>query len=366
MTVRQRDANEWHAVTFAQPFTNPVVVVGPVSYEGTDPASARVRRVTATGFEFQVDEWDYLDGAHTEETVSYLVVEAGSHVLQDGTRLVAGRLSAANHDWRPVTYGETFGAAPVVLAQVSSDEGSAAVVPRLRSVTASGFQLSLQEEEASDGQHADEAVGYIAVEPSQGIADGVRAGIEGSVTDQASEIQYGGTFSVVPTVFAMIQTTNGTDPAALRYTASTAGGVTVFVEEERSTDDEVVHAPEEVGFLALNPGLLTGTPSTEAAFEVAPALSIAEEPPAFQLDAAFPNPFTDRATIRYSLGETTSVRLDVYDALGRRVAVLRDGEDEAAGPHEVTFDGSSFPSGVYVYRIQAGAFTETLRMTLAR
>ena len=365
VTIRQRDASEWHAVAFAQPFADPVVVVGPLSYEGTDPASVRVRRVTSTGFEVQVDEWDYLDGAHTEETFSYLAVEAGSHVLQDGTRLVAKRLSAADHGWRSVVYGETFGAVPVVLAQVSSDDGPSAVVPRLRSVTASGFQLSLQEEEANDDQHTDEAVGYVAIEPSQDVTDGIRAGFKGGVTDQASEIQYGGTFSVVPSVFATIQTTNGTDPAALRYTESTEGGVTVFVEEERSADEEVNHASETVGFLALNPGLLIGTPSTDAALKVAPALSIAEERLAFRLDGAFPNPFTGRTTIRYSLGETAPVRLDVYDAIGRRVAVLRDGEEEAAGPHEVTFDGTSLPSGVYVYRIQAGAFTETLRMTLA-
>jgi parallel beta-helix repeat protein len=363
VTVGQQGPDDWRRVTFAQPLVDPVVVVGPPSYEGADPATARVRNVTPTGFEVQIDEWDYLDGGHVEETVSYLAVEAGAHVLADGTRLVAGRVGRADHDWRSVSYGAPFDAAPVVLVQVSSDEGPSAVAPRIESVTAAGFRLSLQEEEANDGRHAEEVVGYVAVEPTQNVSGGVRAGRGTGVTDRTSRIAYGGSFSTVPTVFATMQTTEGADPAALRYTASARDGVTVFVEEERSADSEVVHAPETVGFLALAPGPLAGQPLAEAA--AAPALAAMTSAPAYELGAAAPNPSAGRAAIRYALAEAGPVRLEVYDAIGRRVAVLADGQQEA-GRHEVTFDGSDLPSGIYVYRLQAGSFAETRRMTIAR
>ena len=55
----------------------------------------------------------------------------------------------------------------------------------------------------------------------------------------------------------------------------------------------------------------------------------------------------------------------VYDLLGRRVAVLVDGE-VAAGHHGVRFEAGHLASGVYVYRMVAGAYVETRRLTLVR
>jgi hypothetical protein len=65
----------------------------------------------------------------------------------------------------------------------------------------------------------------------------------------------------------------------------------------------------------------------------------------------FPNPFNPATTIRYALPEAAVVRLAVFNAVGQRVADLVD-ETQAAGYHEVRFDGSTFSSGVYFYRLQ--------------
>jgi hypothetical protein len=62
---------------------------------------------------------------------------------------------------------------------------------------------------------------------------------------------------------------------------------------------------------------------------------------------------------------TSQVRLSVFNLLGQEVSVLVDGEIEA-GRHEVRFDAGSRPSGLYVYRLQAGAFVQTHTMTLVR
>ncbi len=66
------------------------MVTGPPTSNGDQPLTVRVRNVTATGFEFQLDEWQYLDGWHAGESIGYLVVEAGEHTLLDGTRVKAG------------------------------------------------------------------------------------------------------------------------------------------------------------------------------------------------------------------------------------------------------------------------------------
>ncbi len=67
----------------------------------------------------------------------------------------------------------------------------------------------------------------------------------------------------------------------------------------------------------------------------------------------YPNPFAGAATLTYELPEASHVRLRVYDILGREMAVLVD-ERHSAGAHSVRLDASSWPSGVYLYRLEAG------------
>ncbi len=80
---------------------------------------------------------------------------------------------------------------------------------------------------------------------------------------------------------------------------------------------------------------------------------------------AFPNPFARQTQIGFSLEQSAKVSLVVYDVRGREVATLADGTMEA-GQHSVTFDAASLPSGVYVYRLVAGAQVETGRLTLVK
>jgi hypothetical protein len=76
----------------------------------------------------------------------------------------------------------------------------------------------------------------------------------------------------------------------------------------------------------------------------------------------YPNPFNPNTKIKYSIPsnvnrETLNVILKVYDILGNEVAALVN-EEKRAGEYEVTLDASSFTSGVYFYRLQAGDFVE--------
>ncbi|MEM8601759.1 MAG: T9SS type A sorting domain-containing protein [Bacteroidota bacterium] len=88
-------------------------------------------------------------------------------------------------------------------------------------------------------------------------------------------------------------------------------------------------------------------------------------PLAFGLDAAYPNPFTAQTTVAYTLAEASAVRLTVYDALGREVAVLADGR-QVAGRHAASFDGQGLASGVYVVRLEAGTRTATQTLIVVR
>ncbi len=90
----------------------------------------------------------------------------------------------------------------------------------------------------------------------------------------------------------------------------------------------------------------------------------ASAPATFALGSNYPNPFAQRTTIRYELPEGTPVTLEVFDMMGRRVAVLVN-ETMPAGEHEVSFDAeSSLSSGVYLYSIRAGAYASNRKMTI--
>ncbi|MDP4197632.1 MAG: T9SS type A sorting domain-containing protein, partial [Bacteroidota bacterium] len=85
----------------------------------------------------------------------------------------------------------------------------------------------------------------------------------------------------------------------------------------------------------------------------------------FQLMQNFPNPFNPVTTISYSIPEDANVRLKVYDILGKEVKTLVN-RNETAGIHKVNFNASSLPSGLYIYRIEAGSFTDSKKLLLLK
>lgn len=95
------------------------------------------------------------------------------------------------------------------------------------------------------------------------------------------------------------------------------------------------------------------------------AVSEEEIPARVILEQNSPNPFNPLTTIRFSLSHAGEVRLRVFDILGRAVATLVN-ERRGAGSHVASFDASGLPSGVYFYRLQTGALTQTKRMMVLR
>ncbi|MCP4633093.1 MAG: T9SS type A sorting domain-containing protein [candidate division Zixibacteria bacterium] len=78
-----------------------------------------------------------------------------------------------------------------------------------------------------------------------------------------------------------------------------------------------------------------------------------------------PNPFNSSTTIKYILRTPSIVRLEVYNLLGQNIETLVD-EYQTAGHKSVTWDASSYSSGIYFYKLTAGDKTYTKRMTLLK
>jgi hypothetical protein len=100
------------------------------------------------------------------------------------------------------------------------------------------------------------------------------------------------------------------------------------------------------------------------------ALSDAPLPEVFALSQNFPNPFNPVTVVRYQLPVGSSVKVEVYDLLGCEVATLVNGW-QSAGVHDVAWNGRNsagveLSSGVYFYRLDAGAYSSTRKMILMR
>ncbi|MCX6161236.1 MAG: T9SS type A sorting domain-containing protein [Ignavibacteriae bacterium] len=88
----------------------------------------------------------------------------------------------------------------------------------------------------------------------------------------------------------------------------------------------------------------------------------------YKLEQNYPNPFNPSTIIRYSVSagnRTQNVKLTVYDALGKEIAVLVN-EKHNQGEYEVTFNAAAYPSGVYFYKLTSGNYSSVKRMVLVR
>jgi|GEM_PF-4549573 len=107
------------------------------------------------------------------------------------------------------------------------------------------------------------------------------------------------------------------------------------------------------------------TVTTDMAAATATAALNIPSAPGYILGTNRPNPFSGTTTIPFTLPQPGHITLTVFDATGTVVRVLKD-EMVAAGSHTVVFDGSTLPSGTYLYRLASGAFSETKTMTLEK
>jgi len=127
----------------------------------------------------------------------------------------------------------------------------------------------------------------------------------------------------------------------------------------------------------LPPGSVPGSTKRNSAIQIAEISSEPPPPPSdvasgqegfpmsYHLGQNYPNPFNPTTTIQYQLPQDARVTLKVYDILGSEVATLVN-EEQQAGYREVQFNGISYASGMYVYRLTAGKYVSTKKMMVVK
>ena len=264
ITTNSPTENQPITVNLTEPLTNPVFALSATA-NGANPFVLRVIGQTldgngdTTAFTFIIEEWEYLDGPHpATETINWLAIEEGVHTLPDG-RLIEASTSLISSTGRNTGGSATFNAPftdpPVVLTSVMSNNDTTAVDSDPSNITSSGFDLTLQEEEAQNSVHAAETIGWIAIQAGGDAASGT-ANAFGGVDENVDVLGLGATFTD-SVVLAETQTINGGDTATVVIDSQTNSNVGVFVQEEQSANDETGHTNETVGIVAFEDGLIT-------------------------------------------------------------------------------------------------------------
>ncbi|MCF7989340.1 MAG: PhoPQ-activated pathogenicity-related family protein [Thiohalocapsa sp.] len=220
-----RADHRWTFVGAPAFYADPVVIAGPPSASGADPGVVRLRDVGDLGFELRFQEWDYRDGWHPAEDIPYVLLEAGRHVMGDGSVWEAGSFElGGTGTWSSVGFAAGFPRAPHLFLTMQSANGAQAASVRARNVTASGFEAAMFEQESLMDGHVIETIGYLAIHSPAG----------GGLLDlNTAQVPY------------LLQTLT----ADHRWTPVLSQRLRL--EEEQSRDPETDHVEETLHVLAL-------------------------------------------------------------------------------------------------------------------
>jgi hypothetical protein len=155
-------------------------------------------------------------------------------------------------------------------------------------------------------------------------------------------------------------------------TQTTHSDTTSFTTQPKTIYSDSL-APANVIVLNANDGsaiyvaLARVTGTTENSLEYTPTAvkDNSTKPLNFGLSQNYPNPFNPSTMIIYSIVQRSFVTLKIYDALGKEVTTLVNGEREQ-GSYQVNFNAGNLANGIYFYRLTAGNTTAVKKMILLK
>ena len=220
-------------------YTSPVVLAEPPTRADAAKGVVRVLAVTDHTFDVCFQEWQG-DSVHTAEAVDYFVVEAGDHVLADGSLVEAGSASVGTAAVS-VTFREPFADAPLVLAQTQSFANPGTTEARIKDVFGTGFTARLR---TPSGSGVAESVGYVAVSPQADpnvLATWSRGAVGSNAGATSGTITFPKPFASTPRLLAWFATENGAVDVGLRLSALTNVSASYVRDATGTTSAETIH-----------------------------------------------------------------------------------------------------------------------------
>jgi subtilisin len=252
----------WTTVSLEGSYTDPVVVTSVETYNDADPVHARVRNATSESFEVKLEEWEYQDGTHSNETVSYVVLQSGQYSTNAGMDVLAGKVSADGSSWTTVNFSPDWNAQSHAYSQVMSDNDSTATSARITRTAGDSFDVSCQVEEGErpdaslwQNNHGNETIGFIVTQPQAGDSGGEGESIASSIlTDDWKTNSLQASYSETPVMIHRMQSFFGQNTSNIRSKSPSSSAFEIMIQEEQSYSEEVRHVREYIATLAFKSG----------------------------------------------------------------------------------------------------------------
>ncbi|MBU1922371.1 prepilin-type N-terminal cleavage/methylation domain-containing protein [Patescibacteria group bacterium] len=357
-------SNNWATVNLKNTYTNPVVVAFYEEANNTLPGSTRVRNASGNSFDIRLHNPS--GAVMAADTIFYMVVEQGSWLMPDGTKIEAHKYNtstvgskAGGWSGDSKTYGHTYSSAPVVLHQVMSNSDSTWITswvssPSSRSSppTVAGFQISLNGASVT-ATHGAEDIGWVAIEA--GKTSSIDSALfETQITSDSIEghdngcytFSFNQSYTYTPLIIAAQQEMDGTDGAWLVGCSLSQSQAGFHAEEDQVGDSERSHGSETGAFAAFSkPFSVAGQyqdydwPFSVAGNYTYDPLKIEVTGGYAQLQPGYP---TDKPTIRPTSSYTTS---DLISWVSFEETAIKD--EGCAGSQIVDHTEAEFNQGVY-------------------
>ena len=230
----------WTPIYLRNRYTSPVVIAEPSTFRDKAFSHVRISGVTDHMFQAKIEKWTS-GGSGAGEDVTYLVLEAGDHVLPDGTFVEAGTATVATGG-STVTFRESFASAPIVLIQPQTVSTANALVAK-RTNSFSGVSFGAYLNTNGTTVTTSETVGYIAISPQatpSALATWTRS--EVYVTGQTGTWTFPSNFTSGPLILAWFkgEDANGNKNIGLRLSSSTNHSATVYREQSGTAPADTI------------------------------------------------------------------------------------------------------------------------------
>lgn len=252
-----------NTISFRNSYVNPVVVAFMNTRNGADSTDVRVYDVTANSFKIFLDEAPGNDGPHVEEEVSYIVMEEGSHTIDGGLTVQAGRHTTTsvrratqNFVGDEITLDAEFTGTPAVLATLNTYNNGEFMTTLVTDVFDHNFELS-QEALETGSTATEEMIGWMAFSTGSGVnlisgyapADRLKDGVgQNGITIDLTPAG----FSALPDLVVGVYGEHGKDGSYARgagvFSATTQA---VFAEEDMTQDTERQHNSEPFAWVGF-------------------------------------------------------------------------------------------------------------------
>ena len=144
---------------------------------------------------------------------------------------------------------------PIVLTSTNTFNGIDPITPRTTSITDKSFKVAMQEEESRmAGGHKFETIGFVATNKgtyTSSSGQKIERQVKSGISHQSRTFSFTNTFSSIPLFIVKLSSFAGPDTANIRVRNITNTQFTVFVQEEKSLDNEILHRSEMINYMAI-------------------------------------------------------------------------------------------------------------------